>query len=96
MKRECFEHKRIYRKTFNNPHPFAVATQPKIYFIFKEQFLPFTSYQVNKPSSTGFNKTFYDRFSHDVLPNGQAHPNNSLVHLRNEISNLRSEFSKLI
>lgn len=96
MKREVYEPQRIYPKHFNNPQPFAVTTQPEITFIFKEQLTPFTPYQVNKPNSVSLNKTFNERFSHDVIPNDKAHPNNAFMHLRNEISNLRSEFSKLI
>jgi len=96
MKRECYEHQRIYPKQLNNPQLFTVTAQPEITSIFKEQLAPFTPYQVNRHSSVGLNKTFYDRSSHDMLPNDQAHPNNAFMHLRNEISNLRSEFSKLI
>jgi len=73
-----------------------VTAQPEITSIFKEQLAPFTPYQVYRHSSVGFNKTFHDRSSYDMLPNDQAHPNNAFMHLRNEISNLRSEFSKLI
>ena len=96
MKREVYEPQRIYPKQLINPQHIAMANQPEITFIFKEQIVPLAPYHPNRPNSVTFNKTFCDRFSHDVFPSDPPQPKNAFMHLRNEISNLRSEFSKLI